>query len=404
MKNRRQKPRARTTLEIRGEQPGRSGPRTLTILLSLVALLALFHFIAVVHSAYPTPAVATCDEVIRNTDYTRYVSLTASQSMSAVQFTDTLTTGQPSAMVQIVDKSTQHLQDLYIYGCSTQHGNPALTLLFKQQGLVQGIATVTQARTLSIGQLDTTLAPNRDSFLLPMQENVYREYAWHDGIFSQISFPGLYPVISRSEAEALQEQANREQDLPWKDPLITTAQMAQDLFKWPEQSFHTTIIETNGSTAHVRLTRLTRPQAHMEVIVSLAKLVQSGTNGLWFVTSAQTAGITYNPAQPYTISTSPLLLTGTTADSKSQIVPTLFDHTMTPIPILNETAIHVQADGSYAGKLSYSNPFPNQPGLILIEALPPSPGPDHKNAKRQKAQYNLKQPVGQLLLTTTLLG
>ncbi len=399
MKNRAWKRESSTINKF--DQKGRKKQNVLTLLLSILAFMALLHFIAVTHSAYPTIVANTCDQAIRNANYTQYVSITKSQQMSAVQFTNELTAGQASAMVQVTDTSAQHLFDVYIYGCSLQQQTPTITLLFKQQELVQGTATITQAHTLSIGQIDTTLAANKNSFLLPLQENVYHEYAWENGALRQTSFPGLYPVISRSEGEALQEQANYNQDMPWRDPQATAEQMAQDLLKWPAKSFQSTMIATNNSEAHIRLTQ---PELHMEVMVSLTKLIQRDADGLWFVTAAQTAGIILKSAPENTPNTSPMSIQGTILEQSDHIVSTLFDHTLTPIDTLNSTTVQIQQNSIFAGKISYANPFPNQPGLLLLEALPPLPARYQKNTKHKAVIHAIKQSVGQLLLTTTILG
>lgn len=399
MKNMRWRREANIASKIESEQQKNKRLPILTILLSILAFIALLHFIAVTHSAYPTVIANTCDKAIRNANYTQYVPLAKSQEMLAVQFTDTLTSGQPSSMIQVVDKGEQHRLDVYLYGCSIEHHTPALMLLFKRQGLIQGTATITQAHTLSIGQLDTTLASHENAFLLPLQENVYQEYAWQDGSLKRTSFPGIYPVASRSEAEALQAQTD--QDLPWTEPLVTAEQMAQDLLKWSPKSFHGVLIDANDHEAHVRLNRL---QPSMEVTVSLAKLVQQGAKGLWFVTGAQTADIILHQSYVYTASTSPLIIQGTVAQGNSSIKASLFDHTMMPVTSLQNAAMQIRSDGSYTGKLLYSHLFPNQPGVLLLESLPASPKGRHTNGRRKGVEHTSKQGEGQLLLVPALLG
>ena len=208
-------------------------PPLLTILLALLAVIALLRLIAAIHVAYPANTANNCADLIRNNDYTKNIpQLTRTQQITAVQLVNELTGGQPAAMVQVADTSPQQLLDIYIYGCSMQHPTPMLALLFKQQRLVEGTAVITQAHTLSIGQLDTSLGPDADTQLLPLQQNIYHEYRWIKGALVQTIFPGLYPVTSRSEAEELQDQANKG-PLPWDDPLTTAKQMAQDLFTGP---------------------------------------------------------------------------------------------------------------------------------------------------------------------------
>ena len=186
------------------------GPPLLTILLTLLAMMTLLHFTAAININFPANALNNCSQLIRTNDYTKSIpQLRRTQHIAAVQLVNELTGGQSAAMVQVADTGAQQLLDVYIYGCSMHHTRPKLALLFKQQGLIEGTAVITQAHTLSISQLDTSLEPDADAQLLPLQENVYREYRWIKGALVQTVFPGLYPVTSRSEAEELQDKANR---------------------------------------------------------------------------------------------------------------------------------------------------------------------------------------------------
>src|SRR5712691_10085709 len=159
-------------------------PRLLTLLLSLLALIALVHFIAVLHSSDPivlTPLM-NCPGLIRNTDYTQLVHLRPeSQEMGAVQFVNQLIGGQPAALVQVQNTGSQHALDVYIYGCAMQKHTPKLTTLFTQRDLLQGTAAITSANTLATGELDTTISPQASTLIQPMQQNVYREYSWQHG-------------------------------------------------------------------------------------------------------------------------------------------------------------------------------------------------------------------------------
>ncbi|MBV9229335.1 MAG: hypothetical protein JOZ18_08475 [Chloroflexi bacterium] len=360
--------------------------RPLTIILSILALLALIHFIAVTHTAYPTLPITNCLELIRNTDYTKFVQLQPeTQELGAVQLVDELIDGQPAALVPVTDSSSQHRLDVYIYGCSIQKQRPTLTLLFKHQGLIQGTVDVTGANTLSIGELDTTLPQDASAQLQPLQQSVYREYIWHNGTFVQTVFPGLYPVISRSEAEALQNQANNGQALPWTDPLVTAQQMAQDILHWSSSDLQVTMQDNDGTTAHVLLAEL---HPRTEVTATLARLVQHTNTGLWFVTSAQTRSITLEQTALHIPIASPMTIQGTIAQTNGHITAQLFDHTLTPIPILNKAPLSVSENGTYTGTLLYTNNIPDQPGLLLIKSIPP----DGSLAS------------GQLLLTNVLLG
>lgn len=361
------------------------GPKLLTALLCIIALVALVHFLIVLRTNTTQASFpSTCSNLIRNIDYTKYVPFDpGSQQIEAIQYVDQLMGGQPATLVQVVD--TQHTLDVYVYGCNTHSATPTLNVLFKQQGLVQGTVSVSKANTLLLGERDTTLSPETTATIQPMQQNLYQEYSWQNGTFAQKLFPGLYPVTSRSEAEALQEQADNGQSLPWNDPQSTAQQMAKDILQWSSNAYQENLLDNNGKTAHVLIEQ---KHPHMTVTITLARLIQQDNKGLWFVTTAQTQGITLDSTHLSTPVTSPLNIRGTVSAIDGQAQATLFDHTITAMSSLNNAALTITSDTMFTGSLLYSNTKQTQQGLLLIENIPPSGSSED----------------GQLLLTAVVLG
>jgi hypothetical protein len=364
----------------------RRRPRLLTVLLSVVGLIALIHFVAVIHEPNSVVSSSNCPGLIRSIDYTQVVHLQASsQEMGAVQFINQLVGGQPAALVQVTNGSSQNALDVYVFGCTIQQHNPKVRTLFTQRGLIQGTVTISAANTLVTSELDTTLPSQALSLEQPLQQNVYREYSWQNGMFVQVTYPSLYPVTSRSEAEALQQQANSGQSLPWSNPMMTAEQMAKDLFKWPTISPQDKLLNNDGTTARIELVQQ-NPQ--IQVTVTLKRLVQQNKTGLWFVTGAQTSGITLAQPQPSSVVTSPTTVKGAGAPVDGQTTATLFDHTLTALSLLNNPTLKADTSGSYTGMLFYTNSVQNQPGLLLVQSI--APGRSNK--------------TGQLLLKQVILG
>lgn len=363
---------SRASEELQHARPcePRHGLPLLSILLTLLAILTLLHFTAPINLTYPINAVNNCPKFILNHDYTKSIPrFTSTQHIAAVQLVNELTGGQPAVMVQVANADAEHRLDIYVYGCSIQDTLPKLTLLFKQQGLVEGTAVITQAHTLSISQLDTSLGSDAQTQLLPLQQNVYCEYRWTKGALVQTVFPGLYPVTSRSEAEELQDEANKGQTVPGEDPLTLAKEMAQDLFRWPDSKMHATLQDSNTTVAHVLLVH---DNPHLEVTVALNRLIQHTSSGLWFVTAAHTAGITVDQAAVTIPIASPMSIQGTIKQIDGHVDVRLFDHTLTrlPQPAQSQSAFTVRPNGHYTVTTSFSNPLPNQPGLLLIEDIP----------------------------------
>lgn len=361
-------------------------PKLLTILFSLLLLIALFHFIAVMHTAAPVVVPTDCLGQLRTTDYTQVVHLKPqTEAMGAIQLVDQLAGEQAVALVSVTGTDAKHALNVYVFGCSMQQHTPKLTTLFSQRGLVQGTAEISLDHTLVLSSLDTGLSAQQLALIQPMQQNIYREYRWHNGTFEQVLFPSLYPVTSRGEAEQLQQQANSGQQVPWSNPLATAEQMAKDMLKWPLISSQDTVVSNNGTTAQVNLFQQS-PQ--MEVSVTLSRLIQQTNNGLWFVTAAHTSGLSLKQAPLSTPIGSPLLLNGSGALTDGQTTASLFDHTLSPMAIGSSNVLTVDANGNFAGSLTFTNGNPGQPGLLLIQSLPPSGSSE----------------TGQMLLTNVIIG
>ncbi len=365
-------------------------PRLLTILFAVLLLIALLHFIAVTHTSAPTVIATDCLGLLRTTDYTQVVHLQSeTETIGAVELVNQLAGAQSVAMVQVTSNNAQHTLAVYIFGCTMQQHTPRLTTLFSQHGLVQGTVEVSMAHTLVLGSLDTSLSTQQLALVQPLQQNIYREYSWHNGTFIQVPFPSLYPVTSRSEAEQLQQQANSGQSgqpgqlIPWSNPLATAEQMAKDILKWPLISSRDTVVSNNGTTAQVNLFQQ-NPQ--MEVVVTLSRLIQQTNGGLWFVTAAHTNGLALKQV-PGSI-TSPLLIQGTGALADGQTTAILFDHTLSPMAIGSSRLLAVDANGNFNGSLTYTNSNVGQSGLLLIQSLPPSGSTE----------------MGQMLLTNVIIG
>src|SRR5437660_7156910 len=82
----------------------RPGLRILTALLSILAFIALLHFLTTAHLSFTTASPFGCQDLLRNIDYTKYLSLhSKTQEVQAIQQIDTLTSGQPAVLIPVAD-------------------------------------------------------------------------------------------------------------------------------------------------------------------------------------------------------------------------------------------------------------------------------------------------------------
>jgi hypothetical protein len=303
--------------------------------------------------------------LIRDTDYTNFVQFrTPEQALNAIQFVDQLDNGAPAALVPVSNDANQHSLDIYIYGCSMQQHSPQLHLLFKQQDLLEGSVQISKTKTLLIGSLDSTLSNSARMQIEPWQQYIYHEYGWQQGRFVPLVFPGFYPVLTRSEAEILQDQFNSGQELPWNDPLTTARQLALDLLHWPAHELYSHLQATNATTTRVLVWR---KHPYEQIEVTLSRLIQAGKNGLWFVTGAQSPGLTLDTHELHAPLNSPLFLNGTLLQRVGIVRAELFNHLLTPLPLLNKPILHMLPGRTFSTTLFYTNNAPNQPGILLLE-------------------------------------
>src|SRR3989442_3816513 len=99
-------------------------------------------------------------------------------------------------------------------------------------------------------------------------------------------------------------------------------------------------------------------------------------------------GMTHAQSQPRGLNTTPATVQGIGELADGQPSATLFDHTLTPLSLLNNATLNVDSHGTYNGLLFYNNSVQNQPGLLLVQSMPPSGSSE----------------AGQLLLTRVILG
>jgi hypothetical protein len=360
---------------------------SLLLSLMLFALLSMF----LTSTQILRPQLATCTELLRTADYGRAIQLHgAYQQMAAVQLVDNLVGSSQAALVQVTQQTGEPALDIYVFGCTLRQQQPMLTRLFTRQRLVQGTVEVTPEHTLLTRALDTRLPASLLPFLQPLQQNIYCEYAWRAYGFVQIPFPGLYPVTSRAEADALQQSAESGQTMPWSDPVTTAWQMSQDLLQWSPAA-QTRVLTR---TAQTTMISLTRQNPHVMLLVTLKQLPWRHRSRLWFVTDVRSRGIMLTSPgtldQPLaTFQRSPIQLGGASALVDGQASATLFDHTLTPISQASSVALQVERDSRYAGTIRYTNLASGQQGVLLIASVPRA--------------RNFSHEAGQLLLRTVIL-
>jgi hypothetical protein len=158
------------------------------------------------------------------------------------------------------------------------------TLLFSVKHLLHGNAQISGYSTIMTSEVDVNSSINKDKLEAQLTTDLFREFQWSEGAgaFVQLAFPGLYPDLTRYQAEADQARVNQGQD-SWKnDPTKVAQNMAVKLLKWSANT-QTKVLSGGGprDVDAVVQVQSTGPD-HPTIKVTLSRL-EGNANNIWEV-------------------------------------------------------------------------------------------------------------------------
>jgi hypothetical protein len=103
--------------------------------------------------------------------------------------------------------------------------DPQPKLLFKVERLYQGYANISNYRTPMTAEVDSNSSINKGKGDANVIVDLFRKFKWSEGAgtFVQVAFPGIFPDLTRYEAEQDQMMVNGGAD-PWKNNAAKVAQ------------------------------------------------------------------------------------------------------------------------------------------------------------------------------------
>jgi hypothetical protein len=247
--------------------------------------------------------------------------------------------------------------------------------IFLLQGLPHGDVGISNYNTLLTDEIE--LKPGQPAGVppAPVQQDLSREFKWSDsaGTLVQIAFQGLYPDLTRYQAEFEQGQVNTGQGFQqWRLSAVTTAQhFAEFVLGW-DPNAPTTVISGGGTHDAKALILVKNPSAGGATIkLSLSRLERNTNGGIWEVTGVATDGLSIASPQYAQQVTSPVQVRGVnTALTGKPTTIKVFDHDRTEIGQATVT----QPGGIGKPNISTSIPFSSsfqgetQEGIIALYA------------------------------------
>jgi hypothetical protein len=282
--------------------------------------------------------------------------------------------GVPSlqAVVKVRYGGTDGLLDIDVYANITSTHPSRIFLL---QGLPHGDVGISNYNTLLTGEIELKPSQHAGVPSTQVQQDLYREFKWSDGAGTlvQIAFPGLYPDLTRYQAEFVQGEVNTGQGFQqWRLSAFTTAQnFAEFVLGWNPNA-PTTVLSGGGTHDAQALILVKNPSAGGATIkLSLSRLELNTNGGIWEVTDVATDGMTIASPQNAQQLTSPVQVTGVdTAFPGKPTTIKVFDHDRTEIGQAAVTQSSGIGKPHIATRISFSSSFQGetQEGIIALYA------------------------------------
>ncbi|GAC1385658.1 MAG: hypothetical protein NVSMB33_14890 [Ktedonobacteraceae bacterium] len=282
--------------------------------------------------------------------------------------------GQPTlqALILVGYQGTGNIVDVYVYSHIT---DPGPHQIFKLLGLAKGDAKISLYNTVITAEVDTNSSINKNQANAALITDLFREFKWSDGAGTlvPVSFPGIFPDLTRYQAEADQAEVNQGHQ-PWKlDAKLTAQALAANerLLKWYAGA-PATIISGGGQNDVGAVVNVKSTYAGGGTItVTMSRLEGNSNGGIWEVTAVTTAGMSITAPQNRDRLTSPISVTGTGNAFAGKVGKVIvLDHLYTNIGQADANGAAGNGNTTFSTSVPYTSSFKTgiQEGLVVLYA------------------------------------
>jgi hypothetical protein len=281
-------------------------------------------------------------------------------------------TGAPSlqALVTVRHTNDDSTLDVYVFNNIT---NTTPTRVFQLFGLVQGEAKISHYNTVLTAQADELSALNMGKPVNAMTADLYREFKWSAsaGTLVQTVFPGVFPDLTRYQAEADQAQVNQGHD-PWKlNASMVANVLAVSLLNWPTTS--TTKLISGGGTHDVSAVVRVRSDYVVagNITVTFSRLEGNTNGGIWEAIAVTADSMSITSPAPFVQLVNPAQVKGTGPAFEGQIGQVIvLDHLYHPLGQASATGVIGEGQTSFSTAVNFQSTFPagTQEGLLVLSA------------------------------------
>lgn len=279
-------------------------------------------------------------------------------------------TSSLQTLILVGYSGTGRIIDCYVYDNIT---NPSPTKLFALQGLYKGDVKISAYNTVLTAEVDQASSINKNVPNAGLTLDLFREFKWSlaANTFVPVSFPGIFPDLTRYQAETDQQQVNQGHD-PWKlQAALVASSLAVSLLKWPTNT--TTTLVSGGGThdtdAIVNVKNNRAASLSSSIKVALSRLEGNTNGGIWIATGVESIGMSITSPQIRDSLSSPVTVTGTGSAFEGVIGRiTVLDHLYNDIGHAQAKGMIGNGNTTFSANVSYTASFKGgtQEGLLAL--------------------------------------
>ena len=293
-----------------------------------------------------------------------------SQHVESVSCANLMGNASLQALVTDRRSDASDTLDVFVFNNIT---NAMPTPVFKTYGLVKGDAKISGYNTVLTAQADELSAVNVGKPVSAMTADLSREFKWSDSASTlvQTVFPGIFPDLTRYQAEADQVQVNQGHQ-PWKlSATMVAGALAVSLLNWSPSS-STTLL--SGGGAH-DVSAVVRVRNNLivsgTITVTLSRLEGNTNGGIWEAISVTADGMSITSPGPLAQLSSPVGVKGTGSAFEGQIGQVIvLDHLYNKIGHASATGAIGEGQTTFSTNVSFQSTFPAgiQEGVLVLSA------------------------------------
>ncbi len=287
--------------------------------------------------------------------------------VESVSFANVMGNSTLQALVTVRHSDANNTLDVYVFDKITSK-NPVQ--IFTLDGLIKGGAKISYYNSIMTAEVNPNSTLNAGKSVSQMTPDLYREFAWTNGSMTQVAFPGIFPDMTRYQAEADQASVNAGHD-PWKNDASSVAKALEVKFLNWQRTVTTKVLSGGGPHdvyATVQVQEAPIQNAYPTIVVTLSRL-EGNTHNMWVAIGVQDSKtLTLTNITARQSINSPVTLEGTGAAFESQIgQAVIYGQAYANIGHATVHANTGAGTGAYSTKVSYTSSFHGvQEGMVAV--------------------------------------